>query len=330
MRSTVLVVTSLEDVTSDQVIDVLNKRGSSVVRVDPADIGRGLSFEAHIDAASGEWSGRLCTPTRSVRLEEIRAVYYRRPTPYANRFAHLSKQQQAFATAEAKHGLGGVLANLPTARYVNHPQAVTAADFKPTQLRIAAQLGFAIPRTLITNEVQAAGEFAREHGPVIYKTFRGLPLSEDGTTGAIWTQRVAPSSFDSSLSVTAHLFQKEIPKSGDVRVTVVGRRAFATRITAPHDELDWRRGHWDELTHVAVRLPPSIETALFHYLAAFDLVFGCFDFALTGPADDPGHWIWIECNPNGQWGWLPEATDIAEAFADVLMEKETGGEHVTR
>ncbi|MEV1007769.1 ATP-grasp ribosomal peptide maturase [Streptomyces sp. NPDC049881] len=326
MGPTVLVVTALEDITADDVIEALNERGASVVRVDPADIGQGLVFEARLDASNGRWHGHLRTPTRSVALEDITAVYHRRPTPYTDRFGHLPTQQRAFAATEARHGLGSVLANLPAARYVNHPLAVTTADFKPAQLRAAARIGFTVPPTLITNDVQAARRFASEQGPVIYKSFRGLPPSEDGTAGAIWTQQVDPRSFDSSLVVTAHLFQAQVPKTSDVRVTVVGRKAFSTRITAPHGDLDWRRGDWEDLTHIPVPLPPSIEAALFDYLTAFDLAFGCFDFALTGAADNPKHWIWIECNPNGQWGWLPDAPDIAAAFADVLMEEETSGE----
>lgn len=32
----------------------------------------------------------------------------------------------------------------------------------------------------------------------------------------------------------------------------------------------------------------------------------------------------IECNPNGQWGWLPDAEDITEAFADLLTVERKG------
>ncbi|MEV4010999.1 hypothetical protein AB0J35_10905 [Nonomuraea angiospora] len=33
-----------------------------------------------------------------------------------------------------------------------------------------------------------------------------------------------------------------------------------------------------------------------------------------------GHWwTFIECNPNGQWGWLPDSDAIAAAFADTLL-----------
>ncbi|MDX2695649.1 ATP-grasp ribosomal peptide maturase [Streptomyces ipomoeae] len=331
MASTVLVVTALEDFTADKVIAALNEREVPVVRVDPADIGPGLSFGFRIGEDGPAWGGRLCTASRTVELGEVAAVYYRRPTPYAARFGHLPLQQREFAVAEARHGLGGVLNHLPGVRYVNHPSAVARADFKPAQLQRFAELGLAIPPTLVTNDVEQARKFAAEHEPVIYKTFRGLPPGEDGHTGAIWAQRVDPGTFDDALTVTAHLFQAEIPKTGDVRVTVVGRRVFAQQIAAPDGALDWRRGDWDELLHAPITVPAPIEATLHRYLASFGLVFGCFDFGLTGDGDDPRHWTAIECNPNGQWGWLPDAPAITEAFADILSRKEAAGDdHASR
>ncbi|MGW1888219.1 MvdC/MvdD family ATP grasp protein [Streptomyces sp. NPDC001970] len=238
MASTVLVVTALEDVTADWVIAALNEREVPVVRVDPADIGPDLTFAARIGSAHPAWGGRLRTATREVELGEVAAVYYRRPTPYAGRFTHLPQQQRDFAAAEARHGFGGILNDLHGALYVNHPSAVTRADFKPAQLKRFAELGLQIPPTLVTNDADAARKFAADHSRVVYKTFRGLPRSEDGHTGAIWAQRVDPDTFDDAVEVTAHLFQAEIPKTGDVRVTVAGRQVFAQQIAAP----GWRSG----------------------------------------------------------------------------------------
>ncbi|MBD0743168.1 ATP-grasp ribosomal peptide maturase [Streptomyces sp. CBMA152] len=322
--STVLVVTALEDVTADWVIAALNEREVPVVRLDPADIGPALTFGFRIGEDSPAWDGRLRTGSREVELGEVAAVYCRRPTPYAARFGHLTAQQRDFCTAEARQGLGGVLNDLHTTLYVNHPAAVTAADFKPAQLRRFAELGLTIPATLVTNDIEAVRKFAAEHEHIIYKPFRGLPAGEDGHTGAIWAQRVNPDSFDTALAVTAHLFQAEIPKTGDVRVTVVGTKVFAQKIAAPDGALDWRRGNWDELIHAPITVPAPVQAALHRYLASFGLVFGCFDFALTGDGDEAGHWTAIECNPNGQWGWLPDAPAITEAFADILSRKERG------
>jgi ATP-grasp ribosomal peptide maturase len=322
VASTVLVVTALEDITADRVIDALNEREVPVVRVDPADVGSDLAFGFRLGEDDPVWSGRLSTPSREVDVREVAAVYYRRPTPYTVRYEHLPQQQREFVATEARHGLGGVLNALPGAMYVNHPHAVTRADFKPAQLQRFAELGLRVPPTLITNEADTARRFAADHGRVVYKTFRGLPRGEDGHSGAIWTQRVEPDSFDETLKVTAHLFQGEIPKRSDVRITMVGRQIFAQQIMAPDGALDWRRGDWDELSHAPIAVPAAIEAALRAYLESFGLVFGCFDFALTGDGDDPEDWWAIECNPNGQWGWLPDAAHIAEAFADILHTED--------
>ncbi|MEV5414124.1 ATP-grasp ribosomal peptide maturase [Thermopolyspora sp. NPDC052614] len=315
----VLILTALEDITADLVIHVLNGRGIPVVRVDPVDIGPDLQFNARI-GPDRQWAGRLRTPSRKVNLEEITAVYYRRPTPI--RFPHLEafgQQVHDFAVDEAKYGFNGLLWHLPNAVYVNPPFSSTRAEFKPAQLQVATQMGFQIPPTIITNDAAEARKFAFEHAPIVYKTFRGVPPSNDGYYGVIWTQRVDADCFDDSIAVTAHMFQAEIPKMADVRLTAIGPQIFAQRIETPDRALDWRSGDWDDLIHTPIKVPDTIATAVRSYLDHFDLVFGCFDFALVGDGTSPEHWIWMECNPNGQWGWLPDADDIAEAFADVLQ-----------
>lgn len=318
----VLVLTSITDVTADLVIEALNDRGAEVVRLDPADavdVG-GVNFHARVGGSADAWSGSLATATRRVRLEEVAAVYYRRPSPWNS--GHPEAQTAAFIKNEAKYGLGGLLYNLPGARYVNHPAATTAADFKPGQLQTAARLGFNVPATLLTNDVGEAARFAAEYEAVVYKPMRGMVHSGDGVAGAVWAQRIDPAALDDSVSVTAHTFQAEVlGKVADARVTVVGGRTFAQAITSPEGALDWRRGDWRRLRYEPVAVPGPIAEKLHAYLNHYDLVFGAFDFALTGPEGDPAQWWWMECNANGQWGWLPDSGHIADAFARTLTEE---------
>ncbi len=316
----VMVITSAEDVTANLVIEALNERQVPVTRVDPADVGTRLLFSAGLGEGATHWSGRLRTSSRDIALEHVRAVYYRRPSSW--RFEELEPQARAFAVAEARHGLNGLLLNLPNCRYVNHPATIGVSEFKPAQLQVAVQAGFTVPATLITNDLDAAGKFAAEHTPMIYKSFRGVPPGPNDEARAIWTQRVDPADLDESIMVTAHLFQAEVPKHGDARVTVVGSRVFASQITSPDGALDWRSGDWDTLAHTPIPVPSQVVAALRAYLDSFGLAFGCFDFALeeTGDANEPYRWTFIECNPNGQWGWLPDSDAIADAFADTLLE----------
>lgn len=315
-----MVITCEEDVTADMVIAALNERGVTVARVDPADIGPDLTVSAQIGANRAYWTGRLRTASRNIALNEVRAVYHRRPSRW--NFAQLEPQAQKFAAAEARQGLKGLLASLPKCRYVNHPDHNDRSEFKPAQLQAAAQVGLVVPATLITNDLKAVNEFALEHGPIIYKSFRGMPTAPGGEVATIWTQEVDPSDVDETVNITTHLFQAKVPKHSDARVTVVGSHVFASEITSPDGALDWRRGDWGALVHSPIRVPSPVVASLHAYLDHFGLAFGCFDFGLEiqENGNDTYRWTFLECNPNGQWGWLPEADEIADALAETLLE----------
>ena len=74
MEPTVLVLTALEDVTADWVVDALNRRGVPVVRVDPADLGTDLHFGAVIGGQVAHWGGRLRTASRRSSLVLVRSI----------------------------------------------------------------------------------------------------------------------------------------------------------------------------------------------------------------------------------------------------------------
>lgn len=79
MASTVLVVTALEDVTADLVIGALNEREVPVVRVDPADIGLGLTFGFHI--GRGQPPGAGGCARRAGRWSRVPGPSVRRGRP---------------------------------------------------------------------------------------------------------------------------------------------------------------------------------------------------------------------------------------------------------
>ncbi len=105
-------------------------------------------------------------------------------------------------------------------------------------------------------------------------------------------------------------------KAYDLRVTAVGERLFPVAIhIADPDQLDWCTDY-DTLSYQHVELPVGVAAGICRYLKAAGLAFGAFDFVM----DRSGALWWMECNPNGEWGWLTEAIDvpIADAGADVL------------
>ncbi|WP_308294004.1 MvdC/MvdD family ATP grasp protein [Streptomyces sp. UNOC14_S4] len=110
----VLVVTQLDDVTADLVIEELNGRGTPVVRLDPGDFPHAITMDVHAD--SGGLSGAIATATRLVDVTTVQSVYWRRPRPYTA--PGLTGDDARWAIDQSRYGLGGVLAALPRAGYV--------------------------------------------------------------------------------------------------------------------------------------------------------------------------------------------------------------------
>ncbi|MFE0257267.1 ATP-grasp ribosomal peptide maturase [Streptomyces sp. NPDC059010] len=310
--SPVLVVTQLDDATADVVIKELDRRAVPVVRLDPADFPDTVTVTARADGFG--LAGEVQTPTRTVPLDRVRSVYWRRPGPYTAP-EELDSQDARWCADQSRYGLGGILAALPGTHYVNHPWRNRAAEYKPAQLSAAAQCGFHVPPTLLTNQAEEARRFASEHGPVVYKPLYNTDYTDqDGRGLTVWVEEVAAEDLDAGVSRTMHLFQRRVDKVADVRLTAVGGQVFAVRIDGSPG-LDWRR-HYDDLTYTLIDTPPDVTKAVQDYLAVFGLVYGAFDFGL----DASGRWHFYECNPNGQFAWFPASItdEITTAIADQL------------
>lgn len=205
-------------------------------------------------------------------------------------------------------------------RWLNHPARVSDAEFKPAQLQVAQRVGLATPRTIITNQWREAQRFGRlVDGPVIFKTLQGLSVERHGEELVVYTNLVDDEVLtDESIGATATMFQEWIPKAYEIRATVVGDRCFAARIDAgsPESRIDFRTDY-GALDYRVAELPCDVQDRLRSYLGRFGLGFGAFDLVVT-PDDEH---VFLERNPNGQWGWLEEETGlpIAAAMADYLL-----------
>ncbi|MFF9639448.1 ATP-grasp ribosomal peptide maturase [Streptomyces bacillaris] len=311
-RGSVLVLTNLSDVTTDIVLRVLAARRVPVVRLDPGtDLHTGASLSATY--GTGVQRGVLRTPSRDLDLARVRSVWVRRPSPYEGP-PGLEERDRRFAAEQDLWGVGGVLASLPGAYYVNRPWNNRAAEHKPAQLAAAQRFGFPVPDTLITNVADRAREFvARQSNGTVYKPVWNTPYRVAGRPHSVWVREVREREITDAVAVCPHLFQARVDKAFDVRVTAVGHRVSGVRIDSP--DLDWRRRQ-DLMRCEPVAVPDAVRTSVHSYLTHFRLVYGAFDFAVT----QDGAWYFLECNPNGQWAWQPPGiTDaVAHALADQL------------
>ncbi|MGH3830688.1 MAG: ATP-grasp ribosomal peptide maturase [Pseudonocardiaceae bacterium] len=313
---TVLVIAQTQDGTADLVVDALLAREADVARIDTADFPGTLSLAATPERINSP--GWLRSHGRRIELASVHSVYRRQPAHFTFP-PGMSAPEQRFATLESTHGLGGVLSAQPW-RWIDHPAVVADAGYKPRQLRVAAQCGLNVPRSLVTNVGAQVREFAAEvREGLVYKSLSTGVVTEQDEVRIIYTSRLTADDLDDgAIGLCCHLFQEWIPKAFDVRLTVVGDQCFAVAVHAdsPEAEVDWR-SRYDDLRYEMCETPDEVRCGVVAYLRAFGLIFGAFDFSVT----PDGRWWFLECNPAGQWGWIAEETGlpIAEAIADELV-----------
>ncbi|WP_197682454.1 ATP-grasp ribosomal peptide maturase [Jiangella sp. DSM 45060] len=312
-EAAVWVLSGQQDPTADLVVRELAQRGVPVFRFNTADFPTTLVMAAELRDKG--WSGTVRAPCRAGALDSVRSVYYRRPEEFRID-GDLPAGAQEFALGQSRAGLLGVLGASP-ALWVNHPAREGEANYKPWQLAVAQWAGLDPPRTLITNEPDAARHFVKTApGPVITKSLVGGVLVDGQRRGAATTV-VDAGELDDSIGLCAHLFQDWVEKAHEVRLTVVGDCFFAVEIHAGSEaaRIDWR-SDYPSLTYCVTEAPPAVRDGVVQLMRHFGLAYGAFDFVVT----PTGEWRFLEINANGQWGWLEAETGlpIAAALADLL------------
>ena len=262
----ILVLTNENDRTADRVVTELRRRRNPVCRFDLADFPSCLSLTGHFDCGVG-WLGTIRTKGGVIELGDVDAIYYRRPTTFSFP-ADIVGSDLVFATAEARRGFGGLLLSAPV-RWINHPSKVADAEFKPLQLAVANQCGFAVPRTVVTNEAQVAREFfGSTASAVVYKPLSAANIATPDGVALVFTSRVCVEDIeDGDFSVTMNLIQEWVPKRFDARVTVFGDRVFGVAIhgLTADAHLDWRIDY-SALRYEQVAVPEFVAKAAVAYL----------------------------------------------------------------
>jgi glutathione synthase/RimK-type ligase-like ATP-grasp enzyme len=311
----VLVVSTVVDLATDDVVRRLEARSKRVLRVNTEDYPFARSFTVGITSEEQ----RLSIDGTTVPLPT--AVWYRRMRTPA-RPEGLDVGAYDFCVQESRAAVLGSIQGLRT-RWMSHPAAVWRAEFKPYQLAVARELGLTLPRTCITNEPAAVRQFANSVHRMIGKPVRSGHLVRNGQELAIFTSEISTKDLEnlSGVELAPCIYQELLEKRHDIRVTIVGDRIFSAGIDSQSDpdaRVDWRQTSNPEIGHFRVQLPSAMEEQLKALMHRLQLTFGAIDLVHT--ADD--RYVFLEVNPSGQWLWLDDKLElgISDAVADWLAE----------
>lgn len=303
---------SQEPFCTDRVAGALlmKRGGARVLRIDTDDFPGTLRLRAEL-GPDGE--SRLFLGDEALVVD---AVWLWRLWP-PRLDAGLAAAHREAALRESMTALRGLLDLLAGAPWIDPLDVNRAADNKTRQLRLAREVGLAIPPTLITADPAAVVRFFAAHdGMVVAKLQTSLGYSMAGG-GGLPTRLLQRDDLDAleGLRHCPMVFQRYVPKAMELRVAWVDGRALVGGLDGARCGVDWRyesTASWEP--HA---LPAAIHQRLAALMTRLGLRQGAIDLIVT-PA---GEYVFLEVNPNGEWGMLERdlGLPIGAALAEALL-----------
>lgn len=318
----ILVVTRPNDPPVARALAELARRGVPVMRFDPARLAT--------DARLTLWHGRdarrlvIAADGSELDLDEVDAVWYRRPNLAEVSSAVTDPGLRDFVREETNELWLALWDTLDCPFVSSRPSQLIRAGRKPWQLAVASRLGLEIAPTCITTDPAELVEFYRANdGRCIGKLIASRSVERSGLSRRFVRYTEPVTLRDLGHAQTARhcptLLQAYVPKSVELRITVVGTRVFAAAIDSqrdPHARHDWRHARNQRLPFRPYRLPADIEASCVALLGELQLAYGAIDMIVT----PDGRHVFIEINPNGEYDWVEHKTGlpITAALCDLL------------
>lgn len=320
--SRILVVSNTKDAHVERVTDLLLAAGHPVVRFDTDRIANGCCVSFTDDGISAR--PRLVVDDYDFDVSDVRSVWWRRPEPIkAYGVLNADAGAAAFIEHEWMAAVHGVLRTID-ARWVSHPEALKLANHKVLQLLAARALGFRIPATCMSADPAVIREFCEHHDyKVVAKLVNAGPprVEPPGLQYMVFTTPVTPDDLadDAALASAPAIYQAYVDKLHELRVTVVGDAVFACAIDSQatvDTSVDWRHYDLESTPHRATQLESAVRDACLALTRRFNLAFGAIDLIVTPEKEV----VFLEINPNGQWGWIEDMTGlpIGHSLANLL------------
>jgi hypothetical protein len=262
--------------------------------------------------AASEVSGMLRTGEATYDLSAVQSIYLR-PYDYAELpwIAAEGPNSPEWRHASAFEEALTAWADLTPALVVNRPSAMAANGSKPYQAAWIASFGLRVPETLITTDAEAALDFWREHGEVIYKSI-------SGTRSIVSRLRPEHRARLKNLAACPTQFQQYLAGI-EHRVHVVGDRVFACRIPSGADDYRYSA---EPVEMEAFDLPEEIAGVCRRMATDMELPLAGIDLRCT----PEGEWYCFEVNPSPGFTYFEAKTGqpIAAAVAGLLAGRGSG------
>lgn len=297
----ILILSSRLDVHAVAAATVLRRQGNVCVVLNQEDFPESLAISVD-PAVTGVVYGK---GGEEFPLSSFRTVWNRRwsvPQPPA----FLSPQDQDLSYRASKRLLDWLnLFKCPDQLWINDPWKAIEAANKLVQLRIAREVGFAVPETIVTNHPDTARRFVAS-GSSIVKPI--LPMSWDDGAHRVAVARtvtIDQMASDRAIAACPMIYQRHVRKQCDLRIVVFGSEILAVRIDSQRREdtaVDFRAGDYFDLVVEQVDLNSDTRRRIARFMSVSGLLHASFDLVISAEGD----FVFLEVNQQGQMTWIED------------------------
>lgn len=166
-----LIVTNKSDLTSDFIVREMRNRGLQALRLNTEDA------PAMIVTHCMNFGTVLSVGEHRIELHSVRAAYFRRPLPPHINPIDLPPSSVQYIHEEWSYLLRSLYLEIGD-KWFNHPNKIILAEDKPRQLRVAREIGFLVPETVITNNLASVRQLFAS-GEVVAKPLKQSLLEDN-------------------------------------------------------------------------------------------------------------------------------------------------------
>jgi glutathione synthase/RimK-type ligase-like ATP-grasp enzyme len=339
----VLIITNQEDLHAWALRWALRSVGVETYIVSTRCMPEGthVSMSVSSESEKSELSIVGCSP-----FADVSSIWIRRadiPEGVSPRIEDSDRQMALIETHRFVNAIRHFLGTSPIC--VNPNSGRVACDSKFYQLRIAQEVGFSVPDTLMSNDPREIRAFSRRHnGAIVHKPFHPASWSKADGTGferSFTSQMTLEHLLVDDVAFTScpGIYQEIIQKSCEYRVTFFGQQYFSMRIFTQEvaaSRVD-SRADFEHRAPVDVgSLPDSCIRLCKELSSRLGIMHGSFDLIETPDGDI----VFLEVNEMGQFlfmeEWVPELQLLAAAtqFAispspDFLFSSQSELSHIS-
>lgn len=194
-------------------------------------------------------------------------------------------------------------------------------------LLIAQEVGFNIPKTIITNKLKSIRKFKTKYKKVLSKTlsFNSF-LNINSKAYLNYVELIEDTTFEllNEVDILPSLVQQYIEKAYEVRTVVIGKEIFSMALFSQNDnqtKIDFRKYNFKAPNrYIPYKLPDTVEEKILVLMDKLKLNTGSIDFIVSPEKEI----FFLEVNPEGQFGFVSKNCNYAleKVFAEKIFQYE--------